>query len=85
MHTQKLTDTEIAIRIVPKRLRWPEAGRTAAWTKAHDCVDALRLESVIQTAPASRLSRILTFPLALSLAAAPSFASTRLVLLCQNF
>jgi len=42
MPTHKLTETEIAIRIVPKRLRWPEAGTTIAWTSAHACVDALR-------------------------------------------
>lgn len=42
MATRKLTDNEIAIRIVPKRLRWPESGSSIAWTKAHDCVDALQ-------------------------------------------
>jgi hypothetical protein len=42
MTPNKLTDTEIAIRIVPKRLRWPEAGTTTAWTRAHACVDTLR-------------------------------------------
>ena len=40
--TSKLTETQIAIRIVPKRLRWPENGTSTAWTKAHACVDALR-------------------------------------------
>lgn len=42
MTTRKLSDTEIAIRIVPKRLRWPESGSSIAWTKAHDCVDAFQ-------------------------------------------
>ena len=36
----ELTDTEIAIRIVPRRLRWPAPGTNSAWTKAHACVDA---------------------------------------------
>ncbi len=34
--------SEIATRIVPKHLRWPESGTSIAWTKAHDCVDALQ-------------------------------------------
>lgn len=38
----RFTETEIAIRIVPKRLRWPKSGSSIAWTKAHACVDALR-------------------------------------------
>jgi hypothetical protein len=42
MPTHKFTDLEIAIRIVPKRLRWPESGSSATWAKAHDCVDALQ-------------------------------------------
>jgi hypothetical protein len=42
MPAGKLTDTEIAIRIVPRRLRWPETGTTIAWTGAHACVDALQ-------------------------------------------
>ncbi len=42
MPKRRLTDTEIAIRIVPKHLRWPESSRTIAWTKAHACVDALK-------------------------------------------
>ena len=42
MTIHKLSDTEIQIRVVPKRLRWPESGTTVAWTKAHDCVDALQ-------------------------------------------
>ena len=37
-----MTDTEIKVRIVPKRLRWPAPGADVAWTKAHDCVDALQ-------------------------------------------
>ncbi len=42
MTAHRLTDTEIAIRIVPKRLRWPQAGTTITWTKAHACVNALQ-------------------------------------------
>jgi hypothetical protein len=42
MLTHKLTDTEIKVRIVPKRLRWPPPSTHIAWTKAHDCVDALQ-------------------------------------------
>ncbi len=42
MPQQKLSDIQIAARIVPTHLRWPERGTTNAWTKAHDCVDALK-------------------------------------------
>ena len=42
MPTHKLSDIEIAVRVVPTRLRWPETGTTIAWTRAHDCVDALQ-------------------------------------------
>lgn len=42
MAKHKLTDTEIAIRICPKRMRWPASGTSVAWTKAHDCVDAFQ-------------------------------------------
>jgi hypothetical protein len=42
MPTNKITDTEIAIRVVPRHLRWPEARTNIAWMKAHACVDALR-------------------------------------------
>jgi hypothetical protein len=42
MTSKKLTDTEIAVRIVPTRLRWSPLGTDIAWTKAHDCVDALQ-------------------------------------------
>ena len=38
----QLTNTEIQVRVVPTRLRWPETGTTIAWTRAHDCVDALQ-------------------------------------------
>jgi hypothetical protein len=41
MKTQKLSDLEIKVRIVPTRVRWPEADAGAAWSKAHDCVRAL--------------------------------------------
>jgi hypothetical protein len=39
--TKKLTDAEIKLRLVPSRLRWPEANANIAWTKLHDAVDAL--------------------------------------------
>ena len=39
--TKRLTDNEIAIRIVPTHLRWPEAGTSAAWRRLHECVQHL--------------------------------------------
>ena len=42
MLNHKLTDTEVKVGIVPRRLRWPAPGTNNAWTKAHDCVDALQ-------------------------------------------
>ena len=42
MISKRLTDTAIKVRIVPRRLRWPPPGTDIAWTKAHDCVDALQ-------------------------------------------
>ena len=42
MADQRLSENLINICIVPKRARWPERGATAAWAKAHDCVDALQ-------------------------------------------
>ncbi len=39
---QRLSNLQIAIRVCPKRLRWFERGATTAWTKAHECVDALQ-------------------------------------------
>ena len=42
MTTRKLTDSQIAIRIVPTHLRWPKSDTSAVWTKAHNCVDALQ-------------------------------------------
>ena len=42
MATHKLSDVEIQVRVVPMRLRWPETGTAIAWTRAHDCVDALQ-------------------------------------------
>jgi hypothetical protein len=36
------SSNEINIRIVPKRIRWPEPRASDAWAKAHDCVDALQ-------------------------------------------
>lgn len=38
---KQLTDTEIAIRVVPTHLRWPERGTTVVSSKLHDAVDAL--------------------------------------------
>jgi hypothetical protein len=43
----RLTDTKIQITVCPKRLRWPEAGTTVAWSKLHDCVD--RLQRLVRT------------------------------------
>jgi hypothetical protein len=42
METHKLSDIQIKVRIVPKRLRWPESGTSVPWTTAHRCVDALQ-------------------------------------------
>lgn len=42
MTTRKLTHNEIRIRILPTHLRWPDAGTSAVWIKAHDCVNALQ-------------------------------------------
>ncbi len=42
MAGHRLTDTQIAIRIVPKHVRWPASGSSVAWSKAHTCVDALQ-------------------------------------------
>jgi hypothetical protein len=41
MKIQKLSDLEIKVRIVPTRVRWPEADAGGAWSKAHQCVCAL--------------------------------------------
>jgi hypothetical protein len=41
MATHKLSDLQIKVCIVPKRVRWPEAHVSPAWTKAHYCVHAL--------------------------------------------
>jgi hypothetical protein len=42
MATQRLSENLISISIVPKRVRWPEPGVAAVWTKANECVDALQ-------------------------------------------
>ncbi len=42
MVTHKLSGNEIAIRIVPRHLRWPESGTSLAWTHSHACVNALK-------------------------------------------
>ena len=42
MPKPKLSSTEIAIRICPKSLRWPESGTSTTWTRAHDCVGTLK-------------------------------------------
>jgi hypothetical protein len=41
MTAHKFTDIEIQARIVATRLRWPESGTTIAWSRLHECVDAL--------------------------------------------
>jgi hypothetical protein len=41
--TKRLTDIEIAGRIVPAMLRWPaNIAKTVAWDRLRECVDALR-------------------------------------------
>lgn len=40
--TRRVTDTEIAARIVPTMLRWPADAKTIAWDRLRECVDALR-------------------------------------------
>ncbi|WP_271532304.1 hypothetical protein [Bradyrhizobium sp. CCBAU 25338] len=42
MMTRRVTDTEIAARIVPTMLRWPADAKTIAWDRLRECVDALR-------------------------------------------
>ncbi len=42
MSGEKWTEVEVAIRIVPTLLRWPQHGTSVAWTAAHDCVNACR-------------------------------------------
>ena len=36
----KVSDTQIAITVVPRRARWPGPEAGAAWAAAHRCVDA---------------------------------------------
>lgn len=42
--TRRLTVTELAARVVPTAIRWPsrEVGKTIAWQRLHDAVEALR-------------------------------------------
>ncbi len=42
MVTHKLSENEIAIRIVPQHARWPESSTSVAWTQAHTCVNSLK-------------------------------------------
>ncbi len=42
MPQQRLSDIQIAARIVPTHLRWPHRGTTTAWNAAHASVDALK-------------------------------------------
>jgi hypothetical protein len=39
--TKRLTDNEIAIRIVPTHQRWPKAETSIAWRRLHECVQQL--------------------------------------------
>ncbi|MCK1570792.1 hypothetical protein [Bradyrhizobium sp. 174] len=39
--TKRLTKNEIAVRIVPTHLRWPEAGASLLWRRLHECVQQL--------------------------------------------
>lgn len=40
--TKRLTQNEIAVRIVPTHLRWPEAGASLVWRRLHECVRQLQ-------------------------------------------
>lgn len=40
--TKRITETEIAARIVPTMLRWPAEAKTIAWDRLRECVGALR-------------------------------------------
>jgi hypothetical protein len=42
MASHGLTDNEIHTCVVATRIRWPETGTTIAWSRLHDCVDALQ-------------------------------------------
>lgn len=39
---KRLTEIEIATRIVPTMLRWPAEAKAIAWDKLRGCVEALR-------------------------------------------
>jgi hypothetical protein len=41
MLTQKVSESQIAITVVPKRVRWPKPSTATVCAKAHDSVDAL--------------------------------------------
>jgi len=41
MPSHRLTENEILMRVVAKRLNWLEAGTTIAWSRLHEAVDAL--------------------------------------------
>ncbi len=41
MQPQRLREIQIKVRIVPKRVLWPEGRSNPVWVKAHGCVDAL--------------------------------------------
>jgi hypothetical protein len=38
---KRLTECDIAVRIVPTHLRWPEAATSIAWARLHECVQQL--------------------------------------------
>ena len=42
MASQRLTENQISISIVPRSFRWPQSGTSVAWTTAHHCVNALK-------------------------------------------
>jgi hypothetical protein len=42
MVSQRLSENQIKISILPRRVRWAEPNTAAAWAKAHYCVDALQ-------------------------------------------
>lgn len=41
MATRSLSDIQIEVRIVPKRVQWPAVHSSPVWIKAQSCVHAL--------------------------------------------
>jgi hypothetical protein len=53
MTSYKLSESQIAITVVPRSVRWPEPNAAAVWVLAHCCVSALR--DVVRSADAACL------------------------------